>query len=68
VRTPKKTMRDTSLSCGIPMVFLFKLEINLVEMIVDDDLLENQNLMFSLKLQKKNRIETRMVNDFLVIS
>ncbi len=50
------------------MVFLFKLEINPVEMIVDDDLLENQNLMFSLKLQKKNQIETRMVNDFLVIS
>jgi hypothetical protein len=50
------------------MVFLFKLEINPIEMIVDDDLLENQNLIFSLKLQKKNRIETRMVNDFLVIS
>jgi hypothetical protein len=50
------------------MVFLFKLEINPIEMIVDDDLLENQNQMFSLKLQKKNRIETRMVNDFLVIS
>jgi hypothetical protein len=49
------------------MVYLFKPEINITKMIVDDDFLENQNLVFSLKLQKKIWAKTSMVNDFLVI-
>jgi hypothetical protein len=35
-------------------------------MTVVDDLLLNQNLIISLDLQKKNQVETRMVDDFLV--
>jgi hypothetical protein len=49
------------------MVFLFEPKTNLAEMIVVDDLLANRNLMFSLKLQKRNWAKTRMVDDFLVI-
>lgn len=49
-RTPKKTTKDASPSCEIPMIFLFELETNPTEMIMVDDLSVNRNLMFSLKL------------------
>ncbi len=32
-----------------------------------DDFLLNQNLIISLNLWKKNQVETRMVDDFVVI-
>jgi hypothetical protein len=48
------------------MVFLFKSETIHVEMIMVNDLLENQNLMFSLNFQKKNRTNKMMGDDFLV--
>jgi hypothetical protein len=47
-------MRDASHFCGSKMVFLFEPKTILVEMTMVDDLLANQNLMISLKLQKKN--------------
>jgi len=57
-------MKDALPSRGIPMVFLFMPETNVVEMIVVNDLFTNQNLMFSLKLQKKNQIERKMLMTF----
>jgi len=36
-------------------------------MIVVNNLLLNRNLMFSLNLQKKNWVEMKMVDDFLMI-
>jgi hypothetical protein len=38
-----------------------------VEMTVVDNVLANQNLMFSLNLQKINRAEKKMDDNFLVI-
>jgi hypothetical protein len=48
------------------MVFLFKLETILAEMTVVDNLLANQKLMFSLNLQKINRAEKKIGDNFLV--
>ncbi len=47
------------------MVFLFKLETNPSKMTMVKDLLVNWNMMFSLKLRKKNQTEMKMVDDFL---
>jgi hypothetical protein len=41
MKTPKKTTKDASPSHGIPMVFLFELKTNIVEMIVINDFLAN---------------------------
>jgi len=61
-------MRDALPFHGIPMVFLYEPEINPIEMIVVNDLLVIQNLMFSLNLQKRNEAETKMVDNFLATS
>ncbi len=50
------------------MVFLFEPEIIPTKMIVVDNLLVNQNLIFSLNLRKRNWAEMKMGNDFLVTS
>jgi len=48
------------------MVFLFKPETIPAGMTVVNDFLVNQNLMFSLNLQKKNQAKKKMGDDFLV--
>jgi hypothetical protein len=65
-RTPEKTTRDASPSRGIQMVFMFNPETIPAKMTMVNDLSMNQNLMFSLNLQKKNWTEKRMGDDFLV--
>ncbi len=47
------------------MVFFFEPKTIFVEMTVVDDLLVNQNLMFSMNLQKKNWVEKRVGDNFL---
>ncbi len=48
------------------MVFLFEPETIPTKMTMVDNFLKNQNLMLSLNLQKKNQIEKKMGDDFLV--
>jgi len=62
-----KITKDALLSCGIQMVFLFELEIISTKMIVVNDLLANWNLIFSLNLQRRNHVEMKMGDKFLVI-
>jgi len=50
------------------MVFSFELKINHAKMAVVNNLVSNQNLMFSLNLRKINQDEMKMVDDFLMRS
>ncbi len=49
------------------MVFLFEPKTIPAKMTMVDNFLKNQNLMLSLNLQKKNQIEKKMGDNFLVI-
>jgi hypothetical protein len=60
-------MKDALPFREIPTVYLFEPKINLAKIIVVNNLLLNQNLMFSLNLQKRNLTEMKMVDDLLVI-